>query len=416
MASSPAVERTYSRHIVQCARTIEPGYGVSGPSYQLERAFISLGCSCERFTLETLGIPTDRSASRRPFLDLLRFWRDIVVFSTAGSLVLWWRFRARRRPPRTVVLCQVDALYGDLFVVRSLHKAFLERHPRRTRMLLRNPLHFLILARDHIRFRHRVHRHFVALSQSNKDDVMRLYGVPAGQISVIPNGVDLERFHPSDTFRQEVRAQLSLPGEAPVAIFVGHEFERKGLRVVLEALRLLARRGVGLCLIVAGRDSPSRLQAEFDDLRELVRFIGHRQDIERYYAAADVFVMPASFDISPLVGPEALASGLPILMTPMGGVREYLRDGQNGWFLTGEPEDLAGKLERLATDRSLARQMSDRARASVADRGWNEIARQLLAVMDRVLPVDGCEPGAAPLEPEPLAKERAAREWQGGPS
>ena len=126
--------------------------------------------------------------------------------------------------------------------------------------------------------------------------------------------------------------------------------------------------------------------------------------------------MPASFDISPLVGPEALASGLPILMTPIGGVREYLRDGQNGWFLTGEPEDLAGKLERLATDRSLARQMSDRARESVTDRGWNEIARQLLAVMDRVLPVDGSGPRGAPLEAEPLPPERAARASQGGTS
>jgi UDP-glucose:(heptosyl)LPS alpha-1,3-glucosyltransferase len=183
-----------------------------------------------------------------------------------------------------------------------------------------------------------------------------------------------------------VRRELSLGEDELTAIFVGHEFERKGLRFVLEALRVLKGQGVRVSLMVAGRDSPDQLRREFGDLDDSVRFLGNRPDIERYYAAADVFVMPASFDISPLVGPEALAAGLPVLMTDVGGVREYLRDSENGWFIERAADDIAAKLARLAREPETLRAMAERARASVADRDWRLIAQRYLDVIDRVLP------------------------------
>jgi UDP-glucose:(heptosyl)LPS alpha-1,3-glucosyltransferase len=355
---------------------------VSGPSFQLERAFQALGCTTGRFTLADLGLREARTPSSSPAVELCRFWRDVVVFSTVGSIVLWWRFR--RRDAATVVLCQVDALYGDLFVVRSLHKAFLEHHPARTAMLLRNPLHALVLLRDRIRFTGMVHRHFIALSQGNKDDVVRLYGVAPDRITVIPNGVDLERFRPSPAIKNDLRRSLSLSPDTLVAIFVGHEFERKGLGHALDAFAKLSQRNVDVALIVAGGDSPARFMARRGDIAGRVRFVGHRPDIERYYQAADVFVMPAAFDISPLAGLEGLASGLPILITDLGGVREYLRDGHNGWFVAPEADDIASRLEQLARDRGLLAAMSRDARASVADRGWMEVARRMLELMDRI--------------------------------
>jgi UDP-glucose:(heptosyl)LPS alpha-1,3-glucosyltransferase len=363
---------------------IGPGYGVSGPTWQLERAFIDLGCRCERFTLESLGFPPARANGASPARALFRFWADIVAFSTAGSAALWWRYR--KRAPGTIVICQVDALYGDIFVVRSLHKGFLERHPSRRAMLVRNPLHLFVLARDHIRFCGRVHRHFVALSAPNRDEIVRLYGVAPDRITVIPNGVDLDRFQPSAEDRAAVRSEWTLRDDELVALFVGHEFERKGLRHVLAALASLRRRGVPVRLLVAGGDSPAALRGEFADLGDAAIFVGHRDDIERYYAAADVFVMPAAFDISPLVGPEALASGLPILMTDVGGVREYLRDGENGWFIQQDATDIATKLDALAGDRARLARMASCARASVAHRDWRAIARQYLELIDRLTP------------------------------
>ena len=345
-----------------------------------------MGCTCERFTLDNLGVRTTAMPAGGPVLGLLRFWRDVVLFSTLGTLVLWWKFHGVRRDPRTVIICQVDAVFGDVFVVRSLHKGFLERHPSRRWMMLRNPLHLFVLVRDHIRFKWNVHRHLIALSEANKSELLRLYGVPPDRVTVIPNGVDLDRFAPSATNRQDVHRQLSPASTDLRVIFVGHEFERKGLRVVLEALRALKRDGLPVSLMIAGRDSPDRLREEFKDLGSAVHFLGNRTDIERYYAAADVFVMPASFDISPLVGLEALAAGLPVLMTDVGGVREYLVDGHNGWFIQREARDIAAKLTRLAREPETLRAMSRRARESVADRDWRVIAQRLLDVIERVMP------------------------------
>ena len=371
-----------ARHILQCARTIGPGYGVSGPTYELERCFVELGCSCERFSLEDLGWRSQAMPSGQPWLALARLWRDILLFSTLGSLKLWWKF-GRRPRPGTTVLCQVDALYGDIFVVRSLHKSFLAGRSDRHLMMLRNPLHALVLLRDWLRFKTPIHRHFVALSEANKRQVVELYGVDPERITVIPNGVDLKRFKPDPTARRDIRLSLGLTDEQPVAIFAGHEFERKGLKLLLEAMRRLKSRGSAWRLLVAGRDSSQQLRAEFGDIGERVFYLGHRSDLERYYAAADVFVLPALFDVSPLVGPEALASGLPLLMTDVGGVAEYLEAGRNGLFASPDPEDLANKLRQLEDPRMLA-QLASHSRSSVAHRDWSRVAAQFLMLFERL--------------------------------
>jgi glycosyltransferase involved in cell wall biosynthesis len=371
------------KHIVQCARTIGPGYGVSGPSYQLEKAFGEMGYGCERFTLDDLGITTTAMPEGNWLVALLKFWRDVFVYSTLGSVVAWWKYR--RRKPDTVVVCQVDAVYGDIFVVRSLHKAFLKRQANRHWMLLRNPLHTFVLMRDFVRFKSHIHRHFVALSEPNKQEIVEHYGVDPQRITVIPNGVDMKRFRPCDKSRAGVRGELGLTDSDLVGIFAGHEFERKGLPAVLEAWRLLREQGHRPKLIVAGRDDPARIQAEFADLKEDVRFVGNKNDVERYYAASDFMIMPTLHDISPLVGPEALATGLPILMTPVGGALAYLQHGVNGWFVERDATNIAQRLQIVIDDPTMLEQASANARDSVKDWDWSAIALRYLELFEDVM-------------------------------
>ena len=188
-------------------------------------------------------MPTERIAafpatiSRPPALR-----RDIVVFSTAGSLVLWWRFRASRR-----TTSDGRPLSGRCALWR------LSRYGRSTRRFWNATLGApgcccvirctaMILARDRFRFRDRVHRHFVALSQSNKDDVMRLWGARRAN-QRHPQRRRPRPISPLGHSSAERARSCRCRKKRSVAIFVGHEFERKGLRVVLEALRLLDRRG-----------------------------------------------------------------------------------------------------------------------------------------------------------------------------
>ncbi len=370
--------------IVQCARMIGPGHGVSSPAFYLERAFKQLGYDCEQFTLRSIGIseaaPDVGSRMARTF----RFWWNIVVFSILGTIVIWWRYRRHRRDD-VIILCHVDALIGDLFVIRSLHKSFIIENPQRWRLLIRNPLHLFVLARDAIRFRWRVHSRFIALSQASAKEVTRLYGTDPDQIMIIPNGVDLERFQPSDRLRREVRAELKWGKEVFVLIFVANEFKRKGLDIVLDALSRLSMNGLDCRLIIAGSDSDEPFRTKLNRLGDDVCLLGHRFDIERYYAASDLLVLPTAFDISPLVGYEALACGLPVLITRVGGIPYFLHEGKNGLFIKRDPADVAKKIRYLIANKETLNHMATQARMSVKDSDWLMIARSYLKVMQDVL-------------------------------
>ncbi|MFQ5937943.1 MAG: glycosyltransferase family 4 protein, partial [Acidiferrobacterales bacterium] len=139
--------------------------------------------------------------------------------------------------------------------------------------------------------------------------------------------------------RNSAREELGLAPSDFALCFVANEFERKGLRSLLAAMRILFQDHFKCHLIVAGNDSAAPYQSELTNIESFVHFLGHRQDIDRIYAAADVFVLPTNYDLSPLVGLEALAAGLLLLMTPIGGIRDYLQEGATGYFIKPDPAD-----------------------------------------------------------------------------
>ena len=146
----------------------------------------------------------------------------------------------------------------------------------------------------------------------------------------------------------------------------------------------MRRDGVPCHLVVAGRDDEGPYRKAIADVHDAVSLVGHRQDVERYFAAADALLLPASFDVSPLVGREALASGLPLLMTDVGGVRDYLRNGENGFFVTTDAGDIAAKVRLIADDRVRLANMAEAARTSVAGSDWSVIARDYAALIESV--------------------------------
>jgi len=366
---------------VQCARAIGDGFGVGGPALALERELGRLGVECRRFTLADLGIAAGAVGGR--WRTLFALWRDILVFSFAGGMLLWWR-HGRRRDPGTVVLCHADVLYGDVFVVRSLHKAYLQRSGGIARNCARNPLHALVLLRDAIRFRCGVHRHIVALSEKGAAEVESLYAVARSRISVIPNGVDCERFQPSAAARRAQRSALGIDDEAFVLLFAANEFDRKGLAFVVAALRLLAERGEHPQLLVAGQDSIEPFRSAVAPIRERVHVLGHRPDIERLYAAADALILPTRHDLSPLVAPEALACGLPLLMTDVSGISHFLRDGETGFFVRRNAADIAEKIARLMRSPEERACMGARGRELALAHDWPHIARRYRDLLARV--------------------------------
>jgi UDP-glucose:(heptosyl)LPS alpha-1,3-glucosyltransferase len=157
---------------------------------------------------------------------------------------------------------------------------------------------------------------------------------------VIYSGVDAEKFSPTgrDAFRQQQRMTLKIPQQAPVALFVGSGFERKGLAGFLRALAegggARAAAGEPWYGLVVGKDKhveKYRALAHRLGIAERVIFSGGVADARPFYAASDVFVLPTIYEPFGLVCLEALACGLPVVTSTSAGAAEIIDEGVNGY-------------------------------------------------------------------------------------
>jgi UDP-glucose:(heptosyl)LPS alpha-1,3-glucosyltransferase len=227
----------------------------------------------------------------------------------------------------------------------------------------------------------------VAVSGGVKRELVEYYDLPDGDIVVIPNGVDLNEFSPANrlTFRDRIREQLQISPDAPVLIFVGNEFDRKGLSFIIGALPLV--KIPELKLLVLGGDNrfPYLGLARKLGVDGQILFIGSVQEISQYYAASDLFVFPTFYEAFSLAVLEAAASGLPLLVTKVNGTEEFVVDGANGYFITRDPEDIAEKIQLLISDSEQLRTLGLNARRTAENYSWDIIAENTLRVYEEVI-------------------------------
>lgn len=185
---------------------------------------------------------------------------------------------------------------------------------------------------------------------------------------VIPNAVDARRFRP-DAGGEAARERLKIPDGTPIVLLVCRIVPHKGVEHFIEA----ARSVTGVQFLIAGEGS------ELDAMKHLatrlgvdgrVRFLGRisQEALPRLYAAADLFVLPSvsrleAFGIAAL---EAMASGRPVVVTDIPGVREVIEEGREGLLAEPvNPQDLAEKIQRLLADPALRAEMGRRGREKV---------------------------------------------------
>jgi UDP-glucose:(heptosyl)LPS alpha-1,3-glucosyltransferase len=194
----------------------------------------------------------------------------------------------------------------------------------------------------------------IANSQRGQGEIARHYGVPRTRMLTIYNGVDTARFHAGvrQRFRKTQRTAWGVSADEVVLLCVGSGFHRKGLGCAIEALGELRRRGVTdvrLVVVGKGRLAPYQRRTRKLSVADLVRFEGHRADVERCYAGADLLVLPTLYDPFANACLEAMACGLPVLTTAANGAAELIRDGISGCVLGEAPsaETVADALQRL---------------------------------------------------------------------
>lgn len=364
--------------VIQCAREVRPGGGVCGVAYELERAFDARGLSVRNFTLRDIGLPESPVGADDFYGGKLRLLRDVVAYSLLGTFKLW------RAGQSAITICHTDALFGKVYVNHGLHRAALDASGKKWLMLLRNPLHVFLYVREWARFRFGVHQHIVCFSKADADLLVRYFPSTAGAISIIPNGVNTRRFFRDEEKRVEFRVKNGFSQSEFVLCFVGHEFERKGLYPVIEALSALPRE---VRLVVAGGRgqmlSAAKEFAEARGVHDRVTFLGAVRDVEWVMNGSEALIMPSKFEAWPLVGLEAMACGLPVLLKPTGGISEFLRDGVNGYNILDEPDHIAAVVQKLLADPQGREKMSEAAIATAEQYSWEMIAERYMALLGK---------------------------------
>jgi glycosyltransferase involved in cell wall biosynthesis len=215
--------------------------------------------------------------------------------------------------------------------------------------------------------------HLLAVSASEKQLLESQNVVAAGRLQVLGCGsicgVNLVRFERNETTRHEVRAELNIPMDAVVAVFIGRMKREKGVLDLCEAFSRIAK-DTRLHLIFAGPDEDGigpEMDARLQGCASLVRQVGFTSAPERYIAAADFICLPSHREGFGMVVIEAAAAGIPAIGSRVSGVSDAIVDGVTGLqFEVGNVRQLAEALTRLSDDAVLRRKMGNAARARAA--------------------------------------------------
>jgi glycosyltransferase involved in cell wall biosynthesis len=372
--------------IVQIVQELSTVGGVETVASELARAFSrakivnTVLASAVDFPVTT-GTTIERIApwlSRIPTRGMLRYLGRAIVVPLFTVLAT----RAALRHPGAVILSHGDSLNGDVLVVHAVNaQSLVEKRLANVWSWLLNPMHLWVALRDRWMIGRLRYRMYVAVSPRVAAELQEIYSVPLSRIMVIPNGIDLERFKPDPAAGLAIRREFNIPLDAKLLLFAGHEFRRKGLA---HAIGALDRMGPDVWMLVVGSDNPAPYRKLATTSHQRLIFAGARSDMPALYAAADGFVLPTSYETFSLVCMEAMACAVPVFASPVGGIEDYLVDGVNGFQIEQNAADIAVKVNSAFSDPALMQRMSDGARATALNYGWDHVGARYIALLEQV--------------------------------
>jgi glycosyltransferase involved in cell wall biosynthesis len=217
----------------------------------------------------------------------------------------------------------------------------------------------------------------VACSEGLKNRALKF--MPSAAIDVIPNGVDSERFKPSETTSEQKTIRLLTVGRLSVT---------KRVEILIDAVDILSRQGSQVLLkIVGGGQTQQKLKQIVNDknLNNIIEITGriNAEDMPNIYRQNDIFISASKLEGMSNAMLEAMASGLPIIATRCEGVEELILE--NGLVIdNANAEEIAKAIKKLIDDRQLRNQMSIAARQRAEKFTWNSIAYKYMQLYNRI--------------------------------
>ena len=315
----------------------------------------------------------------------------------ANQLQRWWHKRFKGLRYDIVFTPGVNCFDADVISVHVVFGEYVQRVGAQFSLARNAPSSWPRLAHRKLYYRlirlleGRIYRRpgvtLVLIAKKTGYELERHYGCK-GPFPVVYLGLDREAFNPArrKAMRAAARAKLGVPDQHFVLLLVGNDWHNKGVPVLLDALSQL--RELPIDVWIAGSDDASLWQAAIEQrgLQERVRALPPRKDIEFYYAAADVYVGPSLEDTFALPPAEAMACGLPVIVSASNGTSEIITDGTDGLVLPDptDSERLAGMIRHLHDDRAFAQRLGDNAAETARRYTWERNGRELTAIFEEV--------------------------------
>jgi glycosyltransferase involved in cell wall biosynthesis len=284
--------------------------------------------------------------------------RPLVLLFAAFHLlapIYYWLYRLTRRVKFDLVQgVESNLSFADVVYSQFCHAAYLASHWQPTGGSRLRTVFSWLDHSFHAWTEGPVYRRIgriVVASEGLARELKHAYPCTAEKLQVLPNPVDIPFLRkPAEFDVLTLRRKLGITNNSIVLLFValGH-FERKGLPLLLEALRIMGRPEVKLMVVggAPGLVELYRSKAARMCLAGRVFFTGMQHDVRPYLWTADAFVFPSAYEVFSLAILEAAAAGVPIIVTRLNGAEEFMRDSQNGFLIDRTPESIADGVRRL---------------------------------------------------------------------
>jgi glycosyltransferase involved in cell wall biosynthesis len=268
--------------------------------------------------------------------------------------ILFWILRFRREFD---LIHQVECVspWADVITmhycgakVKELRRSNVIQSGNFTRRLYKAILYALGTRMERISLSSRYLKAIISVSEGLRKDITRYYGPKVDHI-VIPNPIELSRFESAKQHREEVRTSLGIhSGDSLVGVTCAlGDWERKGLAELAHAYATLADRRLRLIVVGPGAQEFCVRRGLVEGIRDKFFFVGPTDEVEKYYGAADFFILPSAFEGWPIVALEAAAAGLPVVGTRVNGLDQFIEEGVNGFFIDRDIHSLVSKLKHI---------------------------------------------------------------------
>jgi glycosyltransferase involved in cell wall biosynthesis len=238
-------------------------------------------------------------------------------------------------------------------------------------------------------------------------------GVSAGQLSCNPNGVDTDAFQPRPRTGAGLRASLGIPEQAPLIGFLGRLSPEKGPEIFLRAALLLHGSLPAAHFVVVGDGPLEATLREFVvrfGLSARVHLAGLRRDVAHVLNDIDLLVSSSHSEAMPLAVMEAMASGVAVVATRVGGVPDMIEQGESGWLVAPQDfEDIAQRVHQVVATPGELERMGRRARARAVERmSLADSIERMAALMTRLVPARATQREISAVVSEPPRKKTIA--------